>query len=361
MGDMMENKNELYLDATKNMTKQYIYEWFNLFIPEFNASPKFISFHQTQSIPTLNLLDINGGEYRIWQPHFNTKPNMSGYVNYLLDNGNTIHEVNLEDNMQPSRRGKLPVIVFAKDGNIQEYKYLGVFKLDESRETDNNRWYIKVADIADFTINPPIIHYFDGKEYKEEIQSIKAVMQEVDKIDGITSTEREAIVKSRVGQGIFRDKLISRYSNCMICGISNERLLRASHIKDWSKSNDDERLDSDNGLLLCAQHDALFDNGLVYFDQEGKIVMSEYLSFEDRKILGLDENIVIDMNESTKEYMAWHERDVKKKSKIVKHNKFGIGIIISTNEERVSVRFNNGESKQFLKKSLNDGTLTSVF
>ncbi|MBC6498434.1 hypothetical protein H7R52_05740 [Weissella confusa] len=37
-------------------------------------------------------------------------------------------------------------------------------------------------------------------------------------------------------------------------------MMIASHIKPWAKANNQERLDSDNGLWLCVLHDALFEN-----------------------------------------------------------------------------------------------------
>lgn len=71
-------------------------------------------------------------------------------------------------------------------------------------------------------------------------------------------TEKESIVKARIGQSIFKMALLAVEMKCRLCGVSDERLLVASHIKPWSKSNHQERLDVNNGLLLCPNHDALF-------------------------------------------------------------------------------------------------------
>lgn len=48
------------------------------------------------------------------------------------------------------------------------------------------------------------------------------------------------------------------------CGVSDEHFLIDSHIKPWSQSNNQEWLDVNNGLLLCPNHDALFDKGIIY-------------------------------------------------------------------------------------------------
>ncbi|WP_237704111.1 HNH endonuclease [Planococcus donghaensis] len=59
--------------------------------------------------------------------------------------------------------------------------------------------------------------------------------------------------------------LLQRESKCALCGVYNPRLLIVSHIKPWSTSTNDERLDVHNGLLLCSNHDALFDKKLISF------------------------------------------------------------------------------------------------
>ncbi|HET9245398.1 MAG TPA: HNH endonuclease signature motif containing protein, partial [Xanthobacteraceae bacterium] len=61
-----------------------------------------------------------------------------------------------------------------------------------------------------------------------------------------------------------------------------EAALRASHIKPWRESSDRERLDPANGLLLTANLDALFNDGLIAFDDEGQMLVSAQLTRKDR-------------------------------------------------------------------------------
>ncbi|WP_161632934.1 HNH endonuclease [Paenibacillus alginolyticus] len=85
------------------------------------------------------------------------------------------------------------------------------------------------------------------------------------------------------------------------------RLLTASHVKDWSKCESDfERLDPNNGLLLCPNHDRVFDNKLISFDNPGNILISSLLSEEDRMFLNLNENQKIELLSEKRVYMAWH-------------------------------------------------------
>lgn len=104
----------------------------------------------------------------------------------------------------------------------------------------------------------------------------------------IPETERTAIVQSRVGQGQFRKQLMDKYhESCVITGINHPKLLVASHIKPWAASNNQERLQVDNGLLLSATYDRLFDAGLITFDKTGKIYLSSFIGVENEKKLHL--------------------------------------------------------------------------
>lgn len=95
----------------------------------------------------------------------------------------------------------------------------------------------------------------------------------------LQETERSAIVKSRVGQGLFRTELIKKYnSSCIITGINEKKLLIASHIKPWAACTNTERLSVENGLLLSPTFDRLFDCGLISFADTGRILISSQLS-----------------------------------------------------------------------------------
>ncbi|MCC6242249.1 MAG: HNH endonuclease, partial [Gemmatimonadaceae bacterium] len=79
----------------------------------------------------------------------------------------------------------------------------------------------------------------------------------------LAETEREQVTKARVGQGQFRERLLSLWRGCAVTGVARPDLVRASHIKPWRMSNNEERLDPSNGLLLLPQYDHLFDAGFI--------------------------------------------------------------------------------------------------
>ena len=93
----------------------------------------------------------------------------------------------------------------------------------------------------------------------------------------IPLTEREQLVKARVGQGLYRSRVEMLEAGCRITGVSDRRFLRASHIKPWSKSDSREKLDGNNGLLLAPHVDHLFDKGFISFTDAGELICSKSL------------------------------------------------------------------------------------
>lgn len=84
-------------------------------------------------------------------------------------------------------------------------------------------------------------------------------------IDGTTA--RKIVTRNSYLQKVFRNNLIAKYGcKCAICGKNIDEVLIASHIYESSKSNVYQKVDCENGLLLCALHDKLFDRHLITFD-----------------------------------------------------------------------------------------------
>lgn len=105
----------------------------------------------------------------------------------------------------------------------------------------------------------------------------------------ISPTTREALVMARLGQGKFRADLIKRWGGrCALTGLKNVNLMVASHINSWALSDNIERLDVENGLLLAPHIDRLFDQGLISFSDNGSLQISPALNGDDRVIFGLD-------------------------------------------------------------------------
>lgn len=127
-------------------------------------------------------------------------------------------------------------------------------------------------------------------------------------------TEREGLVTSRVGQGWYRQEILKKWGNrCPISGCSITKILISSHIKRWSESNSEERLDPDNGILLIPNIDSLFDKYLISFKDDGSMILSDKLSISDLELLGIDKNKKIEVNEGMKKYLSHHRSKLKSK------------------------------------------------
>jgi len=125
-------------------------------------------------------------------------------------------------------------------------------------------------------------------------------------------TDIPRLIKTRVSQGAFRRLLLLERHQCQLCDITTTSTLRASHIKEWSQSSREERIDAANGLLLCANHDALFDRHLISFDPDtGKICISDSISAEQKKALNISEKQTILLNEHKRNYMKIHYQKYK--------------------------------------------------
>lgn len=138
------------------------------------------------------------------------------------------------------------------------------------------------------------------------IQAAEMKASEFDQIAPRT-TSKSTVIESRVGQVKFRRDLLKHWKGCSVTGCKIERLLRASHIKPWSLATSTERLDSFNGLLLVPNLDALFDDGLISFDKQGRIIISSQLPESEYATLGLATDMKLrKINGAHASYLAHH-------------------------------------------------------
>lgn len=127
------------------------------------------------------------------------------------------------------------------------------------------------------------------------------------------ATEVVAEVRRRVGQDLYRQALLDFWEGrCAVTGLAVPELLRASHAKPWADATDAERLDVHNGLLLAVHLDALFDRGLLTFDDAGQGVLSNVLPPDARALLAVDDRSLClrRMAPGHRTYLLWHRRHV---------------------------------------------------
>ena len=124
---------------------------------------------------------------------------------------------------------------------------------------------------------------------------------------GLDATTKKRLVDARRGQGRFREDLVSLWGgSCAVTACTLGPVLRASHIKAWRVSSDAERLDPNNGILLSANFDALFDRHLISFDDHGFMLVSKRISEKQRAILSLNRQLRISVRPEMLKYLKSH-------------------------------------------------------
>lgn len=127
------------------------------------------------------------------------------------------------------------------------------------------------------------------------------------RVSTVSATERDATVKQRIGQDLFREGLMVLWEGrCAISGLDEPSMLRASHALPWAQASDAERLDVFNGLLLAAHLDAAFDGGLLAIDDDGTVLLSPGLSAATVKVLAVPQDVRVRLSAGHAKYMAWH-------------------------------------------------------
>ena len=117
-------------------------------------------------------------------------------------------------------------------------------------------------------------------------------------------------VRSSTWQSYFKNQLFKLWgSSCLVTGIKNENLLIGAHNKPWAKSSDEEKIDPYNGLLLSPNADKLFEIGLISFQDNGSMMISDKINLSELKKLGIENNIKIDFKEKNLIYLKYHREN----------------------------------------------------
>lgn len=120
---------------------------------------------------------------------------------------------------------------------------------------------------------------------------------------------------ARLGQGKYREQMLEECPFCPITMINDERLLIASHAKPWVVSTDKEKVDPKNGLILSPLFDKLFDKGFITFTDDKYMKLSNWITPQNYKRMGLKDNTYIQMlplDEERCKYLAYHRESVFK-------------------------------------------------
>jgi putative restriction endonuclease len=129
----------------------------------------------------------------------------------------------------------------------------------------------------------------------------------------VNETDREAIVRARRGQGIFKQRVMEIETRCRITGVDNLSHLLASHCKPWRDSSNEERLNGENGLLLTPSIDHLFDRGFIGFENSGDLIISPVAHKPSLQRMGVETNRSVNVGKFTegqRQYLDYHRNSV---------------------------------------------------
>ena len=189
---------------------------------------------------------------------------------------------------------------FMRDVALPNISYLSILKIKDN--SSNIFYYFRI--FIDYRTD--IIGYKTLEEERQE--------EEINDRE-ITTKEKEKLIKARVGQGIYREKLLEECPFCPFTLVNDERLLIASHIKPWAKSDDKEKIDPKNGFMFTPTYDKLFDRGFITFADDKSLIVSPWISPMNQKRLAIYTGKVIDklnLDEKRKEYLKYHRENIFK-------------------------------------------------
>ena len=137
-----------------------------------------------------------------------------------------------------------------------------------------------------------------------------------DPIQQITKTETKRLTTVRTEQGNYRKAALALWDNkCAVTGVDEPEWLIASHIKPWRESNNNERCDPKNSLILTPNYDKLFDRGVISFSpSNGKIILPKIHTHEmwrNLERLHIDDEVQLShIPDGTEVFLDYHNMRV---------------------------------------------------
>jgi putative restriction endonuclease len=171
-------------------------------------------------------------------------------------------------------------------------------------------------------LNPTGIKEVDGTQTSDPVVLIEwedLIQKRISTDLSMSETTRKALIHARVGQGKFKQNVLRFERECRLTHVQNPQHLVASHIKPWRESNDEERLNAGNGLLLTPSIDHLFDRGFISFGDHGEVLVSPVADTESLRKMGVDGDKPIftgRFNSDQQHFLDHHRKEIFLKSEI---------------------------------------------
>ena len=159
------------------------------------------------------------------------------------------------------------------------------------------------AAMPDRVAEPPAAAESLKKSWEDHLE------QEVEHDGSLAATDRVALVRSRRGQGLYRERVLLIERACRVTRVDNPTHLVASHCKPWRHASNDERLDGENGLMLTPSIDHLFDRGFISFEDSGRLIVSPAADRNALRRMGVDPDAALNVgtfSAGQKRYLDYH-------------------------------------------------------
>lgn len=240
------------------------------------------------------------------------------------------------------KREELPDLWQERVDKIHALHDINTFTVVEQEQITGSRGYVNSTDsiyklIREISL--PLVSYLSimKLEYEghmmfywklfadyEEIEKRKAFIysygSSISRIETSVSEVHEDtpvyhVRNIREGQEDYRKKLLEECPFCPITMINEESLLIASHIKPWALSDPIEKIDPNNGLILSPLYDKLFDRGFITFNDDKRVVISNWLSRQVQGRIGISNNQLfqfLPLNSKRCEYLDFHRQSIFK-------------------------------------------------
>ena len=243
-------------------------------------------------------------EYKNPQQEYSTKEKMSDLFDKYLADVRALPQEILPFKLQrvdvePPRiyfRSKEVYYKMMRQFGLPKISYLSILKLQT--DDDKHVYYFKM-----------FVDYPEEEQNQEEELAIEENQD-------ITPAQKRNLLRSRIGQGEYREKLLKQCPFCPFTMVNDERLLVASHIKPWHKSDEEEKIDPKNGFMLTPTYDKLFDKGFISFEDDKTLRVSPWLSPLNQKRLRIADGKKISdlpLDSDRQRYLAYHREHIFKR------------------------------------------------
>jgi hypothetical protein len=182
--------------------------------------------------------------------------------------------------------------------------------LDEIKSDPRSQWNAFATRLKNYALTGINGLDVDEADYLDSrYDPLTIDLGNVRRDQSVDETMRRRLVDARLGQGRFRRQVLIRWQRrCVVTDCALEDVLRAAHIKPWCISDNDERLNPANGLLLTANFDALFDRCLISFEDDGRMLVSNSVLASERELLGIPRDLRSDITLGEEQHFLRHHR-----------------------------------------------------